>query len=154
MRQLFGLIHPCGNMGVVKQRRRPSARARPPIERQFVPDSAATGGIIPPKPDSIAGRHYALLVAAPYTMTSDDLLFAVHAAKNDLAVTDEARAAFFVQPKACLRASPLPKQFGWGVHHDAATRIALHAVGSTEYARLLNDAAVKKVAAMRSKRAP
>lgn len=119
----------------------------------IAPDSAATDGIIPPKPDSVAGRHYALLVAAPYTMTSDDLLFAVHAAKNDLLDTDEARAAFFAKPKACLRASPLPKQFGWGVHHDAAARIALHAVDSDEYKRLSNDAAVKKVAAMRTKRA-
>ncbi|MEK6540883.1 MAG: DUF6157 family protein [Pseudomonadota bacterium] len=120
----------------------------------IAPDSAATGGIVPPKPDSIAGRQHALLVANPYAMTSDDLLFAVYAAKSGLADTAEGRAAFFAKPQACLRASPLPKQYGWGVHHDAAGRIAIHAVGSADYDSLMNDAAVKKVAAMRSKRAP
>ena len=117
------------------------------------PDSAATGGIVPSKPDSIAGRQYAMLGAAPYAMTSDDLLFAVHAARNGLPDTPEGRAAFFAKPQACMRASPLPKQYGWGVHHDAGSHIALHAVGSATYDRLLHDAAVKKVPAMRTKRA-
>ncbi|MEQ1510412.1 MAG: DUF6157 family protein [Sphingopyxis sp.] len=119
----------------------------------IAPDSAAAGGIIPPKPDSIAGRQYALLITAPYTMTSDDLLFAVHADKNGLPDTDEARAAFFAKPQACLRASPLPKHYGWGIHHDVASRIAMHAVGSGEYARLSKDTGIKMVAAMRTKRA-
>lgn len=119
----------------------------------IAPDSKATGGIVPPKPESIAGRQYALLVAAPYSMTSDDLLFTVHADKNGFADTDEARAAFFEQPRACLRASPLPKQYGWGIHHDAASRIAIHAVGSSEYARLSKDITIGNRAAMRTKRA-
>lgn len=59
---------------------------------------------------------------------------------------------FFSRPKACLRASPLPKQFGWNVHHDAEGRIAIHAVGSVEYARLGADTGVKVTPAMRSKR--
>lgn len=119
----------------------------------IAPDSAATDGVAPPKPDSIAGRQHALLSDKPYAMSSDDLLFAIHAAKNGLTETAETRATFFAKPQACLRASPLPKQYGWGVHHDAASRIALHAVGSADYDRLLHDASVKKTPAMRSKRA-
>lgn len=119
----------------------------------IAPDSIATTGIVPPKPDSIAGCHHALLIAAPYRMTSDDLLFAVHAARNGLSETAENRAEFFAKPKACLRASPLPKQHGWGIHHDGAGRIALYAVGSTDYDRLVADAATKVTPAVRSKRA-
>ncbi len=88
----------------------------------IAPDSAATTGIVPPKPDGIAGRQYALLQAKPYKLTSDDLLFAVHVAKNNLPRTAETRTEFFARRKACLRASPLPKQFGWGIHHDVVGR--------------------------------
>lgn len=116
------------------------------------PDCAVTSGIIPEKPDSIAGRQYAMLADAPYRLTSDDLLFPVHVAKNGLPDNDETRVEFFSKPKACLRASPLPKQYGWGIHHDADGRIALVAVGSAEYDRLLRDKSVKSTLAMRSKR--
>lgn len=53
----------------------------------------------------------------PYKLASDDLLFAVHAVKTHLSDTAETRAEFFAKPKVCLRASPLPKQFGSGIHH-------------------------------------
>lgn len=118
----------------------------------IAPDSAATTGIVPPKPDSIAGRQYALLSAAPYAMTSDDLLFAIHAEKTGAPDTPEARAAFFAKPKACLRASPLPKQFGWGVHQDEEGKVAIHAVGSLDYLRLSDDERIAVKPAMRSKR--
>jgi Family of unknown function (DUF6157) len=116
------------------------------------PDCAVNSGIIPGKPDSIAGRQYALLSDSPYRLTSDDLLFAVHAAKNGLPDTAETRVEFFSKPKACLRASPLPKQYGWGIHHDTDGRIALVAVGSAEYDRLLRDKSVKSTPAMRATR--
>lgn len=118
----------------------------------IAPDSDAKSGMIPPKRDSIAGRQYAMLHAKPYKLTSDDLLFAAHAARNGIHETPETRAEFFAEPKACLRASPLPKQFGWGVHQDAEARIAIYAVGSAEYKRLSQDAGMKVVPAMRGKR--
>lgn len=119
----------------------------------IAPDSAAMTGIVPSRPDSIAGRQYALLEDKPYGLTSDDLLFAVHAAKNNIPDNPETRAAYFAKPKACLRASPLPKQYGWGIHHDAAGLIALVAVGSEQYDRLLRDKSIKSTPAMRGKRA-
>lgn len=119
----------------------------------IAPDSIAQVGMVPPKPDSIAGRHYALLYDRPYVLTSDDLLYAVHVAKNGLSDTAETRVEYFSKPKACLRVSPLPKQFGWGIHHDAEGRIAIYGVGTAEYDRLIGDQNVKTRPAVRTKRA-
>lgn len=118
------------------------------------PDSSATIGDTAPKPGSVAAIQLELLQARPYGLTSDDLLFETHARRNDLAETDraEARAAFFAKPQACLRASPLVKKHGWGIHHDAESRIAAVAVESAEYATLKARADLKQTVGMRSKR--
>ena len=73
------------------------------------PDTAAQRGEEPRDPDSIAGITYALLRAHPYALTSDDLLFEIHARRRGVPDGDRARgrAAFFARPQACLRASPL-----------------------------------------------
>ncbi len=119
------------------------------------PDTTAQAGTIPPKTGSVAQLQYVLLAEAPYTLTSDDLLFEVFARRNAIAEADrrEARAAFFSKPKACLRASPLVKQFGWGVHHDAEGRVAIHGVGTDRYEELVAREDVKKRPGMRSERA-
>ena len=59
--------------------------------------------------------------------------------------------------RACLRASDLGKSYGWGIHADAAGRLALHPCGSAEYDELASGRAsdgtpVKVVRAMRAKR--
>lgn len=118
------------------------------------PDTLAERGSVPPKPDSIAGLQYGLLKDRPYAMTSDDLLFAVHARRHAIAEADwpAARAQFFGRPQACLRASPLVKQVGWGIHHDEAGRIALHGVETAAYRELAGRPDIKTLAGMRSKR--
>lgn len=118
-------------------------------------DCPAKEAATPPKPDSVAGMQLSLLLAVPYAMTSDDLLFAVHARRAGIGEADLAsgRAAFFSKPMACLRASPLVKTYGWGVHHDAAGRIAAVPLGGADYAALAADPDMKVVAGMRSKRA-
>ena len=120
----------------------------------IAPDSLAISGIVPSKPGSVAALQHALLADAPYKMTSDDLPFAVHAARRGIDAEEMAseRRAFFEKSQACLRASPLPKSFGWGIHHDADGRVAIHSVGSTEYVQLSTDGAIKQTSAMRSKR--
>lgn len=60
---------------------------------------------------------------------------------------------FFIQPRACLRTSPLPRQDGWGLHFDSQGRVALYAVDSEAYRRLLTAADLKVIKALRSKRA-
>jgi hypothetical protein len=110
-------------------------------------DCPVPGGTIPEKPGTIATVQHALL-ATPYAMTSDDLLHETHRARGG----EMRREDFFAKPQACLRTSPLVKQFGWGIHHDAEGRIALVDPQSDTYARLLDNPAVKKTPGMRSKR--
>lgn len=111
------------------------------------PDCAVSVGTIPEKQGSVAAVQHALL-AEPYAMTSDDLLFETHRRRG----REKSREEFFARPQACLRASPLVKLFGWGIHHDAEGRIAAFGTESAEYRRLLDDPSVKKTPGMRSRR--
>ncbi len=99
------------------------------------PDSAVPEGRQPPKPETVAGIQYALIAAHPYRFTSDEILFEVHARRNNIAEADRERerAGFFSKGQACLRASPLVKSYGWGVHFDAQGRVALYGVESQQY---------------------
>ena len=118
------------------------------------PDCPATTGDASPKPGSIAALQLELLQARPYGLTSDDLLFEVHARRYAIADADKpaARAAFFAKPQACLRASPLVKKHGWGVHHDGEGRIAAYAVDSDAYGALAARGDLKQTVGMRSAR--
>jgi hypothetical protein len=110
-------------------------------------DSPVSAGTVPEKPGTVAAVQHALL-ARPYAMTSDDLLYAVHRARGG----EKSREDFFATSQACLRASPLVKQFGWGVHNDAEGRIALLGMETAEYRRMLDDPAIAKAPGMRRKR--
>ncbi len=118
------------------------------------PDSRATMGDIGPKPGSIAAIQLELLQARPYGLTSDELLFETHARRHDIPEADraEARAAFFAKPQACLRASPLVKKHGWGLHHDGDGKVAAVAVESADYATLKARSDLKQTVGMRSSR--
>lgn len=118
------------------------------------PDSAADAGCVPAKSGTIAAMQYELLSASPYRMTSDDLLLAVEARRRDVKGTKlaELKKSFFSQPRACLRGSPMVKTYGWGIHHDAAGRIALVGRDKGRYKALVDDSDVKKVAGMRARR--
>ncbi|PZS27122.1 MAG: hypothetical protein DLM61_17290 [Pseudonocardiales bacterium] len=105
----------------------------------------------------MASTQYAMLAAAPGQWTQEDVLLAsspqVRGLDIDGAELRRLGQEYFSQPRACLRASPLPKSFGWGLHYDADGRITLHAVDSPEYAQLRNDASLTQLRAMRSSRA-
>ncbi|MEP7159479.1 MAG: DUF6157 family protein [Dermatophilaceae bacterium] len=116
------------------------------------PDTRATRGIAPPSGKrTVAQRQYALLVAHDYELTSDDVLFAVHCDRLGIEMDagDEARSAFFARGQPCLRTSPLVKTYGWGIHSDAAGRIALVGMESERYAAFVADDATVKTAGMR-----
>lgn len=104
---------------------------------------------------TVAALQYALISAHPYELTSDDVLFEVYAARKSIPARErsEAREAFFAKDQACLRSSPLGKRYGWGIHHNADSRIALVPLGSDTYQALAADPAVKQLKALRSKRA-
>lgn len=125
------------------------------------PDSTATRGATPPPrdPPSLAARCHALIAAAPYSLTSDDVLFTAFADARGIAPEGRAaaRVAFFSKGQPCLRASALTKTYGWGVHHDAEGRVALVGVDDPAYAARAGGRgpageALTVVAAMRSKR--
>jgi Family of unknown function (DUF6157) len=103
---------------------------------------------------SAANIQFDMLHGQPYTYTSDDAIFGTFAEKNNITKQEYAsvRTAFFAKGQPCMRASPLTKRYGWGVHCDAKGRIALVASGSAEYRRLAKDPSLKHLKAMRSAR--
>ena len=120
-------------------------------------DSPVQEPVVPPRNDAkptIAAEQYRLLADRPYELTSEDVLFIVHADKNGIPENERgaARAEYFSKSRACLRTSPLAKKFGWGLHSDAQGRLALVGAGTDRYRSLSDDPAVKVVKAMRSSR--
>lgn len=113
------------------------------------PDCPATVAEVPPEraTPSVARIQYDMLVDAPYALTSDDV---VHTSQGERRGID--RETFFATGQACLRASPLVKRYGWGLHHDAEGRVALVPVESAEYAAFVADEALDQKSGMRSSR--
>jgi hypothetical protein len=103
---------------------------------------------------TVAEMQYELIVKNPYKYTSDDILFQVFADKNDLTQAEyqQAREQFFSKGQACLRASPLTKTCGFGIHFDKNGKIAIYGVETPEYEKYIADKNLKKVKAVRSKR--
>ena len=121
---------------------------------------AATGEVPPARAGAptVAGLQYAMLTSEPGRWQQEDVLFACCPAvrsRDDRPEQEMARLReeYFAQPRACLRASPLPKTYGWGLHYDSHGRITLHPVGSPEYVRLSQDSSLTQLRAMRSSRA-
>jgi hypothetical protein len=120
-----------------------------PVTRGTIPEPR--GGKRP-----VALIQYELLAHSPYTYTQEDVLFESFLRHKGLqpAPGDGLREAFFSKPQACLRASPLPKKYGWGLHFDSEGRVALCAMESEPYQRLASGSArgVKVLKALRSAR--
>lgn len=103
---------------------------------------------------TIANLHFDMAYENPYRYTSDDIVFAAHAHKNNIPSSqrESAREAFFSKGQACLRASPLGKRYGWGVHANEDGKVAIYARESPEYKKFASDAALTHTKAMRSSR--
>lgn len=117
-------------------------------------DCPTTVGREPANADSVAGLQFRLLRERPYSFSSDDLLFEVYALRSGITEPDreKARKAFFSKPQACLRASPLVKKFGWGLHHDEAGRLAAYGVDTEDYKNFVARADLKVIPGMRSRK--
>jgi hypothetical protein len=104
---------------------------------------------------TVANLQFEKLIENPYQYTSDDVIFAAHAAKKGVSLHDmkEEREAFFSKGQPCMRSSPLTKRYGWGVHSDSEGKIAIVPLESEEYHKLATDAGLKHTRGMRSKRA-
>jgi len=128
---------------------------------EIAPDCPTDQAVVPQdKGDkrSIADIEYQLLSGKPYGYTLEELKFATHVLHKQIPPAEvKARRQqlwdeYFAKPCACMRASPLTKQYGWGAHYNEQGKIAIYPVGSTEYRRFVQDGNIKKYFAMRSKR--
>lgn len=118
-------------------------------------DTKTLSGTKPPATagkETVAGIQYELIAENPYKYTSDDILFQVYARKNDLTEDEypKSREEFFSRGQPCLRASPLTKTYGFGIHCNADGKVALYGMETNPYQSLLNDPEVRKVKAMRT----
>ena len=104
---------------------------------------------------TIASMQYNILHNNPYKFDSDDVIFNTYALKNDLTKKEmpAEREKFFSKGQACMRSSPLTKRYGWGVHSNDKGKIALYALESPEYKKMVKDKNLIQVKAMRSKKA-
>ncbi|MCM3714873.1 DUF6157 family protein [Halalkalibacter oceani] len=121
-------------------------------------DATVTSAIVPlprnNKP-TIASIEYELISQHPYEYTEADVQFKTYLLKNQIGERDlqQVREQFFEKPKACFRASPLVKQYGWGIHYDDEGKIALYEIGSEAYEEFLDGSStITILKGMRSKR--
>ena len=124
---------------------------------EIAEDCPTSTGEIPPQKGtkkSVANYQFEMLFEHPYQYTSDEVLFGVFAQRKGFTAADmdEERQHYFSKGQPCFRASLLTKRYGWGIHANAAGKIAMYAAESPEYQRFLRDDSIKKVKAMRSKR--
>lgn len=120
-------------------------------------DTKASHGTPPPEKNdkvTIANMQYEIIKNHPYHFTSDDIIFQIYADRNDLTKPEypHAREQFFSKGQACLRTSPLAKNYGFGIHCDGNGRVALVAMETEKYQTFLDDPKIQKVKAMRSAR--
>lgn len=130
---------------------------------QVAPDCPVVSGVEPVARGESKPIHviqYELLRDNPYLFTHEELLFEVHIRHKG--ITSEQlqteRAIIwdqlFQKMHPCLRASLLPKKYGWGIHYDAQGKIALYGMESPQYQRFVqaDKSGVTLLAALRSKR--
>lgn len=123
---------------------------------QVADDCRAAAGTPPPeRPEpTVAQLQFAMIHGSPYRYSSDEVIFEVYAARQGIPAEEREarRAELFSKGQACLRASPLAKTYGWGIHHNAEGKVALYARGSEAYERLRADGSLTQLKAMRSSR--
>lgn len=104
---------------------------------------------VPParEPKSIPQIEYELLINNPYKYTSDDVLYIANGERRGIT-----REEYFARIQPDFRLSPLVKRYGWGVHIDADGKIALYALGSTEYEMFSSDTSLRQLKGNRSHR--
>jgi len=121
-------------------------------------DCPAGKAELPPKKgekSTVANLHFDMVYDHPYRYTSDDVIFGTHALRQEIPKNEwpEARTIFFSKGQACMRSSPLAKRYGWGIHHDENSKVAIFPRESAAYTNFAKDKSLSHVKAMRSKRA-
>jgi hypothetical protein len=109
-------------------------------------DCPASSGTVPRggrSAPTVAEIQYQMIGSAPFAWTQDDVLFESWWRRQEFPggdpgqeAKDRARAEFLARPRPCLRASPLPMRYGWGLVFDEHDRVALCPVESERYRAL------------------
>jgi Family of unknown function (DUF6157) len=119
-------------------------------------DCKAQVGTIPPERSerTIAQIQYGLIANHPYRFTSDEIIFAAHAEKHNIASSrlEHERQVFFSKGQACLRASALGKTYGWGIHANQDSKVALFSRDSKAYQDHCANETLKQLKAMKNSR--
>ncbi|WP_244208991.1 DUF6157 family protein [Paenibacillus ferrarius] len=109
---------------------------------QVSADCPVEMGIVPAMKQESKTAHfiqYELLSQNPYSFTQGELIYQVHVQHKQIpldeieARSEEIREALFAKSHPCLRASMLPKKYGWGVHYNDEGKIAIYPVESEAY---------------------
>lgn len=106
---------------------------------------------------TIAAQEFAMLHGHDYEHTMSEVLSTIWVERKggESLSADEQAALFeeyFSEGRACFRASPLAKRYGWGFLFDEDGKAALVASESPEYAQHTADESLDQLMAMRSKR--
>ncbi|MFM9276673.1 DUF6157 family protein [Paenibacillus jiagnxiensis] len=107
-----------------------------------------------------AGIEYELAARQPYFYTQEELLYQVYIRHKEIPEEElerqgaVIRGAFFGKSQACLRASMLPKKFGWGIHFNAEGKLAMVPMESEQYRSYVEGEheEIKVIPAMRNAR--
>ena len=120
-------------------------------------DSPVESAVIPmsrKEKSTIASIEYELIYNNPYKYTQDDVQFQTYVIKNEIESDqlDELREQFFSKPKACFRASPLVKKYGWGIHYNEEGKVSIYEMNSRPYHQFLHSDKTTILKGLRSKR--
>ncbi|WP_026702596.1 DUF6157 family protein [Salibacterium aidingense] len=117
-----------------------------PVQKAVIPSSRRQ------KP-TLAEVEYELLKEHPKKWTQEEFQFEAHMRHKNIPEEKRASAKMEYDKKshACMRASALPKKFGWGLYFDGKGKVELVAVDSERYNQLVGTQGLKIVKAMKSK---
>ncbi|RJE90562.1 hypothetical protein D3P07_00160 [Paenibacillus sp. 1011MAR3C5] len=113
------------------------------------PDCPVETGVVPVSKRESKPAHviqYELLSAQPYQFTFEEQLFEVYLKHKGFdpdmpeAERSRLRDELLAKSHPCMRASQLPKKYGWGVHYNDEGRIAIYGMETEAYQELLDAA--------------
>jgi len=99
--------------------------------------------------------EYEMIANHPYKYTEEDIAFETYAVLHNIpkALWPKERQTFLSKGHPHLRVSALAKRYGWGIHNNAEGKVALIAVNSLKYKKLMKDPRTTKIKAFRSESA-
>jgi hypothetical protein len=124
-------------------------------------DCPVSGSVVPVARGgrkTVAVLQYEMIADPALRLTQEDVVFEswLRRQPDAEALAEDERAAlreeFFAKPQACMRTSPLPKKYGFGLLCDAEGVVSLCPVESEAYRQAMESGDVKVVKAMRSSR--